>query len=158
MLWTKKAADNTTVKKKEGFCVKNTWALTWYCQCNFITVLWVMWSFWLRSSTAVHTPWDQSTDVIIYLLSCPVLLTWFPSLYQLYRQSPVCCMSHVRVTVSPLNTRPSGWTRTTGLGLSVKWAKNTLSIIQNELFTFSQQYSICWNYFQSAGFNKLLFI
>ncbi len=98
----------------------------------------------------------DSTDEIIYFLS----MSWLVIMLVVFMPSvlPVSCLRYVTCesAVSPLNTHLSGTISTTGMGLSVKRANNTLIIIQNELFTFSQQYCIGFNYFSVGRFQQTI--
>jgi len=133
--------------------VKNTWALTWYCQCNSSTDLWV--SLWLISYTAVHTTmrrihrWDY---ILLYAVNLCVVSS--PAVL------PVSCLLYVTCESDRLSSEHTSIRNNTNyrFGSLCETSKQHTYYNSKWAFHFQSAVQYLFNYFQSSGFNKLLFI
>ncbi len=134
--------------------MKNTWALTWYCQFNSSTVLWVI--LWLRSYTAVHTTVRPIHRWYIYILlsAVNVCVVFSPAVL------PVSCLLYVTCESDRLSSEHTSIRNNINYRFGSRCETSKQHTYYNSKWAFHVQSAVqyLFNYFQSAGFNKLLFI
>jgi len=114
-----------------------------------------MWSLWRRDSTAVHTTvrrihrWDY-----ILLSAVNVCVVFIPSV------PPVSCLLYVTCESDRLSSEHTSIRNNTNyrFGSLCETSKQHTYYNSKWAFHFQSAVQYLFNYFQSAGFNKLLFI
>ncbi len=108
--------------------------LTWYCQCNSVTHLWVCWCFWLISSTAVHTTMRRFHRWDFIVLSCAVILfvVFIPAVL------PVSCLLYVTCESDRLSSEHTSirMNMSYRFGSLCEMSKNTLHFIYIYIYIY----------------------